>query len=46
MSLGILNSKNLIEELMNSGSQFNGKSSSGEGVMLINSLDISKSFML
>ena len=40
-----LNSKNLIEGLMNSGSQFNGKSLPGRGVMLINSLDISKSFM-
>ena len=40
-----LNSKNLIEDLMNSGSQFNGKSLPGRGVMLINSLDISKSFM-
>jgi len=40
-----LNSKNLIEGLMNSGSRFNGKSLPGRGVMLINSLDISKSFM-
>ena len=30
---------------MNSGSQFNGKSLPGRGVMLINSLNISKSFM-
>ena len=40
-----INSKNVIEGLINSGSQFNGKSLPGRGVMLINSLDISKSFM-
>ena len=39
------NSKYVIEGLVNSGSQFNGKSLPGRGVMLINSLDISKSFM-
>ena len=38
-------SKRIIEDLMSSGSEFNGKSLPGRGVMLINSLDISKSFM-
>lgn len=38
-------SKRIIEDLISSGSEFNGKSLPGRGVMLINSLDISKSFM-
>ena len=38
-------SKRIIEDLIRSGSEFNGKSLPGRGVMLINSLDISKSFM-
>tara|TARA_B100000900_G_scaffold416154_1_gene449568 strand:+ start:8979 stop:10214 length:1236 start_codon:yes stop_codon:yes gene_type:complete len=38
-------SKKIIDDLISSGSEFNGKSLPGRGVMLINSLDLSKSFM-
>ena len=38
-------SKRIIEDLVSSGYKFNGKSLPGRGVMLINSLDITKSFM-
>ena len=38
-------SKKIIEDLMSSGNKFNGKSLPARGVMLINSLDITKSFM-
>ena len=38
-------SKKIIEDLVSSGYKFNGKSLPARGVMLINSLDITKSFM-
>lgn len=38
-------SKKIIEDLISSGYKFNGKSLPARGVMLINSLDITKSFM-
>ena len=38
-------SKKILDDLISSGSEFNGKSLPGRGVMLINSLDLSKSFM-
>ena len=37
--------KKIIEDLISSGYKFNGKSLPARGVMLINSLDLSKSFM-
>lgn len=40
-----LDAKKVIEKQTNSSSEFNGKSLPGRGVMLINSLEISKSFM-